>query len=78
MVTFKTNDEGAKVLAFYRDKLKAAGFSESSTMDFSGAAGAAKGGALSMQDESSKRHATITVSATDEGTQVSMIYGAKR
>jgi hypothetical protein len=77
MATFKTNDESAKVLSFYREGLKASGLTETSTVNFSGAGSGGKGGALTMQDEAQKRHATITVNTTDEGTQVSLIYGSK-
>jgi hypothetical protein len=76
MAHFKTSDAGPKVLAFYQDALKSAGFKITST--FSGDSGDAKGGLVSAEDTANRRTVMVTVSSSGaDGTDVSLTYGTK-
>ena len=71
---FKTSDAGAKVLTFYQQNLKNAGFKITST--FSGDSGESRGGILTAEDTAKRRTVMVTVSSTSEGTDVALTYGS--
>lgn len=73
---FKTSDAGSKVLAFYRENLKNAGFRITST--FSGDSGESRGGMMRAEDTANKRTVMVTASSTSDGTDVSLVYGTKQ
>lgn len=73
---FKTSDAGAKVLTFYQQNLKSAGFKITST--FSGDSGESRGGILTAEDTANRRTVMVTVSSASEGTDVSLTYGSKQ
>jgi hypothetical protein len=76
MVHFKTGDAGSKVLAYYQDNLKSGGFKITST--FSGDSGASRGGIVTAEDAASGRSVMVTVSSTNDGTDVALTYGTKK
>jgi hypothetical protein len=76
MAHFKTNDAAPKVLAFYQDALKRAGYKI--TASLSGAADASGGGMVAGEDAANKRSVMVTVSAGGEGTDVALTYGTKK
>lgn len=77
MAHFKTNDSGSKVLSYYQEALKSAGFKISST--FSGDSGNSNGGVLTAEDNGNRRTVMVTVtSAGGEGTDVALTYGTKK
>lgn len=77
MAHFKTRDAGSKVLAYYQEALKRAGFKITST--FSGDSGNSKGGVVAAEDTASQRNVMVTVSSSgDEGTDVALTYGTKK
>lgn len=73
---FKTSDASSKVLAFYQENLKSAGFKITST--FSGDSGESRGGILTAEDTANRRNVMVTVSSTSEGTDVALTYGSKK
>jgi hypothetical protein len=76
MAHFKTSDAGPKVLAFYQDALKSAGFKITST--FSGDSGDSKGSMVTAEDTGNGRTVMVTVSSSGgDGTDVSLTYGTK-
>jgi hypothetical protein len=76
MAHFKTGDAGSKVLSYYQDALKSAGFKITST--FSGDSGNSKGGVLTAEDTGNRRNVMVTVGSGDEGTEVALTYGTKK
>ena len=76
MAHFKTSDAGSKVLSYYQDALKSAGFKITSTI--SGDSGASKGGVVTAEDTGNRRTVMVTVSSSgDESTEVTLTYGTK-
>ena len=77
MAHFKTSDAGSKVITFYQDALKGAGFKITST--FSGDSGDSKGGLVTAEDSANRRTVMVTVSsAGSEGTDVALTYSTKK
>jgi hypothetical protein len=72
---FRTSDAGSKVLAFYQENLKSAGFKITST--FSGDSGESRGGIVTAEDAANRRTVMVTVSSASEGTDVALVYGTK-
>jgi hypothetical protein len=73
---FKTSDAGSKVLAYYQENLKSAGFKITST--FSGDSGESRGGIVTAEDTANRRTVMVTVSSASEGTDVALVYGTKK
>jgi hypothetical protein len=73
--TFVTKDAADKVIAFYGDSLKSAGFTVSNmTTNSEGKAG----GMVSGEDKDKKRSVVVALGTEDEGTQVSVTYSIKQ
>ena len=64
--TFKSSDPVAKILAFYTDQMKSAGFTISLTSTTE------TGGLIQAQDEAKKRTLMVTVSAGTDGNDTSV------
>jgi hypothetical protein len=65
--TFKTGDSAGKVISYYQDQLKSAGF------DVKLVANAEQGGMVQAEDAAKKRTVIVTVGTSDEGTQGSVM-----
>ena len=77
MAHFKTSDAGAKVLAYYQEALKSAGFKITSTL--SGDSGNSNGGVVTAEDNGNQRSVMVTVSSTPgQATDVGLTYGTKK
>ncbi len=76
MVHFKTSDPAPKILAFYTDELKKAGYKITATMQ--GVAGDGTGGMVAGENAATKKSVMVTLSATSEGTDVAVTYGSKK
>lgn len=76
MAHFKTSDAGPKVLAFYQDALKKAGYKITATM--SGVGGEGSGGMIAGENAATKKSVMVTLSSSSEGTDVAVTYGRKR
>ena len=76
MVHFKTPDAGPKVLAFYQDALKKAGYKITATM--AGSPGDGSGGMVAAENAATKKSVMVTLSASSEGTDVAITYGSKK
>lgn len=76
MAHFKTSDAGPKVLAYYQDALKKAGYKITATM--SGAGGEGAGGMIAAENSATKKSVMVTLSSSSEGTDVAVTYGRKR
>lgn len=76
MVHFKTNDAGAKVLAYYQDALKQAGYRITTTM--SGDAESGSGGMVAAENKATRKSVMVTLSTSSEGTDVAVTYGSKK
>jgi len=76
MAHFETSDAGSKVLDFYQDKLKDAGFKITST--FNGDSGDSRGGIVTAEDAANRRNVMVTVRSTANGTEVALTYGTKK
>ena len=76
MAHFKTKDPAAKVLSYYQDALKSAGYKITANM--SGDGGESTGGMLAAEEASTKRTVAITVGSGNEGTDVAITYGSKK
>jgi hypothetical protein len=61
--TFKSKDPASKVIAYYSDQLKTAGFSINMTTN------SAEGGMISATDDGKKRTIIITVGTSGEGSE---------
>jgi hypothetical protein len=72
---FKTSDAAPKVLAFYQDALKRAGYKITASL---ADASAASGGMVAAEDAANKRSVMVTVNAGGEGTEVALTYGTKK
>ncbi|WP_321477230.1 hypothetical protein [uncultured Paludibaculum sp.] len=75
MVHFTTSDSVAKVLSFYQDELKSAGFKITSNIN--GDSGDSKGGLITAENSDSRHTVMVTVGSSDNGTQVAITYGSK-
>lgn len=75
MVHFNTSDSVSKVLNFYRDELKDAGFKI--TGNLNGDAGDSKGGLVTAENTETGHTVMVTVGTGDNGTQVAITYGSK-
>lgn len=75
MVHFNTDDSVSKVLSFYQDELKDAGFKITSQMN--GDSGDSKGGVITAEHPDTRRTVLVTVGSGDNGTQVAITYGTK-
>jgi hypothetical protein len=73
MASFKTGDPADKVLGFYRDELKSAGFKITETTTST-----AGGGMIAGEDEANRRTVTAVVSQDGGSTQVVLNYGTKK
>lgn len=71
MASFKTSDPASKVLEFYQNEFKSAGYKTSSTST------GTEGGMVIGEDEANKRTIMATVSAADGSTQVMLNYATK-
>jgi len=77
MAHFKTTDAGTKVLDYYQDALKSAGFKITST--FSGNSASSNGGVVTAEDAANRRTVMVTVSSSSgDGTDVALTYGTKK
>ena len=76
MAHFKTPDAGPKVLAFYTDELKKAGYKITATM--SGTPGDGSGGMVAGENAATKKSVMVTLSTSSEGTDVAVTYGSKK
>ncbi len=76
MAHFKTSDSASKVLAFYQDALKGAGYKI--TGNIAGDAGDSSGGMVTAEEPSTKRTVAVTVGSGSEGTDVAITYGSKK
>lgn len=65
--TFKTSDAASKVLTYYQDQLKSAGFSINLVSSGD------QGGMVQAEDSAKKRTIIVTVGTSGEGTQVSVM-----
>lgn len=74
MFGFKTGDNVKKVLGWYEQSLKGAGFRVSTTVTDSGDS---SGGMVSAED-ASKRTVMVTVGTEDSRTAVQVVYGDKK
>lgn len=72
MASFKTSDSAAKVIEFYQNEFKSAGYKISSTSS------GAEGGIVIGEDEANKRTVMATVSTADGSTQVMLNYSVKQ
>jgi hypothetical protein len=70
--TFKSKDAAGKVLSYYQDQLKSAGF----TVNL--AAASDQGGMLQAEDAAKKRSLMVTLSASSEGAQATVIAVEKK
>lgn len=61
--TFKSKDDAAKIIAFYSDQLKTAGFSINMTTN------TGQGGMVQAADEGKKRTIIVTVGTSADGTE---------
>jgi hypothetical protein len=70
--SFKTKDGAAKVISYYQDQLKSTGFAVTviSSSD--------QGGMVQGTDDTRKRMVLVTVGASDEGTQASVMLTEKK
>lgn len=73
--SFVTNDPADKVLSYYGDALKSAGFKVTIT---STNANGKVGGFVSAQNDSEKRTVTVSVASENDGTHVGVIYNEKK
>jgi hypothetical protein len=69
---FKTKDPAPQVLTYYQDQLKAAGFTITQTVNSN------QGGLMSAESADKKRTAVVTVGASSEGAQVSVMAVEKK
>lgn len=69
---FKTKDSPGKVISYYQDQLKSAGFSM--TMVSSGE----QGGMVQADNSSKQRSLIVSVSSSDEGTQARVVASEKK
>jgi len=76
MAHFKTGDASSKVIEFYQENLKSAGFKITST--FSGDSGESRGGIVTAEDTANRRSVMVTVSSASDGTDVALTYGTKK
>jgi hypothetical protein len=76
MAHFKTKDAPSKVLSFYQDALKGAGYKITASM--AGDSGDSSGGMLAAEEASTKRSVAVTVGSGSEGTDVAITYGSKK
>ena len=76
MVHFKTGDAGPKVLEYYTEELKKAGYKITATM--SGASGDGSGGMVAAENRATKKSVMVTLSTSSEGTDVAVTYGSKK
>jgi hypothetical protein len=65
--TFKTNDAASKVLTYYQDQLKSAGFKLNLVSSGD------QGGMVQAEDSGKKRTIIVTVGSSAEGTQASVM-----
>ena len=65
--TFKTNDAASKVIAYYQDQLKSAGFTVNLVSSGD------QGGMVHAEDSAKKRTIIVTVGTSSEGTQGSVM-----
>jgi hypothetical protein len=65
--TFKTNDAASKVIAYYQDQLKSAGFTVNLVSSGD------QGGMVQAEDSAKKRTIIVTVGSSAEGTQTSVM-----
>lgn len=75
MAHFTTSDSVTKVLGFYQDELKGAGFKITSNV--SGDSGDSKGGLITAENTSTKHTVLVTVGSSDKGTEVALTYGSR-
>ena len=70
--SFKTSDAATKVISYYQDQLKSAGFTVNlaTTGD--------QGGMVSAEDSGKKRNIVVTVGTSGEGTQVGVMALEKK
>jgi hypothetical protein len=77
MAHFKTSDAGSKVLSYYQDALKSAGFKITST--FSGDSGNSKGGVVTAEDTANRRTVMVTAGSSGDGsTEVALTYNTRK
>jgi hypothetical protein len=69
---FTTADAPAKVLEFYQNQLKQAGFKITIT------ASAGEGSMLIAQEEGGQRSVTVTAGKSSDGTSVNILFGSKK
>ncbi len=73
--TFVTKDAADKVISFYGDTLKAAGFAVSNmTSNSDGKVG----GMVSGEDKATKRAVVVTLGTEDDGTHVNVTFSVKQ
>jgi len=65
--TFKTSDAPAKVLAYYQDQLKSAGFKINLVTNTD------QGGIVQAENSEKQRTVMVTVGASGEGTEANVI-----
>ena len=71
---FTTSDSVEKVLSYYADSLKSAGFKISTTTTNQDGK---SGGLVTGSTDDSKKSVTVTVGADDKGTQVNVMFSSK-
>lgn len=76
MAHFKTNDASSKVIAFYTENLKSAGFKI--TSDTAGSGGSEQTGIVTAENGAEGRSVIVTASSSGEGTDVALTYGTKK
>ncbi len=69
--TFKTKDASSKVVAFYQDQLKAAGFAVTQALGD-------QGGLITGESAEKKRTITVTIGSSAEGTEGSVMAVEKK
>ena len=70
--SFNSKDPPAKIVEFYQDGLKQAGFKITTT------ATSADSSMLAAEDESTKRNVMVTVGSGSEGSTVNIVFGSKK
>lgn len=73
MAHFTTSDAPSKVLSFYQEALKGAGYEVTMT-----SSSEASGGIVSAENKSARHTVLVTAAPGDDGTTVSLTYGSKQ
>ena len=72
MFNFNTKDAPAKIISFYTDELKGAGYKITATVSTTDS------NMVSAEDESTRRTVMVTVGSGSDGSTVNVVYGVKK